>query len=61
MTTMPTTRELAAVQQAAKNADDAQKKLELVIRRASRAGASLREIAEVAGMSYESVRRILQR
>jgi hypothetical protein len=49
---MANSRELAAVAQAARSVEAAQDRLEIAIRRASAKGASLRTIAEHAGVSY---------
>jgi DNA-directed RNA polymerase specialized sigma24 family protein len=49
------------VNEAAKKAAKARSELEEAIIAAQVAGHSLREIAELAGMSHESVRQILQR
>jgi predicted HTH domain antitoxin len=52
---------LVRVSDAAKKAAEARSELEEAIIAAQVARHSLREIAEPAGMSYESVRQILQR
>ena len=52
---------LVRVSDAAKKAAKARSELEEAIIAAQVAGHSLREIAELAGMSHESVRQILQR
>ena len=52
---------LVRVSNAAKKAAEARSELEEAIIAAQAAGRSLREIAELAGMSHESVRQILQR
>lgn len=46
---------------AARNAEDAQRFLEVQIQDARARGTSLRAIAEAAGVSHEQVRRILAR
>lgn len=52
---------LARVSDAAMKAAKVRSELEQAIVEAQAAGHSLREIAELAGMSHESVRQILQR
>lgn len=51
---------LSRVSRAAGKATKARRELEEAIIAAQRAGHSLRVIAELAGMSHESVRQILQ-
>ncbi len=51
-------KELANVKQAAAEAAVSRKTLEAAIREARAQGASLRDVAKAAGMSYETVRRI---
>lgn len=66
---MATTTELDAKQQdvlklvryAAENADVASSKRDAAIREAHRTGSSLRDIAEVSGISHMTVKRILER
>lgn len=52
---------LAQVSKAAEKATRSRAELEDAIVAAQRAGHSLREIAELAGVSHESVRLIIQR
>ncbi len=76
MTDMPTTRPvieiettgpdaakrlLRLVQYGGQNADRAVASRDAAIREAQRAGASLRDIAEVAGVSHMTVKRIVER
>jgi hypothetical protein len=52
------TPDLTAVREAAGHATSGRKQLETEIRRARGKGASLRAIAEAAGLTHETVRRI---
>lgn len=52
---------LKLVRYAAENADVASSKRDAAIREAHRAGSSLREIAEVSGISHMTVKRIVER
>lgn len=52
---------LKLVRYAAENADGASSKRDAAIREAHRAGSSLREIAEVSGISHMTVKRIVER
>lgn len=52
---------LKLVRYAARNADVATSKRDAAIREAHRAGASLRDIAAVSGISHMTVQRIIQR
>jgi DNA-binding NarL/FixJ family response regulator len=54
-------RLLQLVSHGAKNADRATASRDAAIREAHRAGASLRDIAEVAGVSHMTVKRIIER
>ncbi len=55
---MPKVRSLNKVERAAKNVWVWRRALEDAIREARAQGASLRDVAKAAGMSYETVRRI---
>lgn len=55
------TRLLKLVRFAARTAQVAASKRDAAIREAHRAGASLREIANVSGISHMSVKRIVER
>jgi len=76
MTDMPTTRPvieiettgpeaaqrlLQLVRHGTRNADRAIASRDAAIREAHRAGASLRDIAEVAGVSHMTIKRIVER
>ncbi len=50
--------DLKKVERAAAKAAVSREELEAAIREAREAGASLRDVAKAAGMSYETVRRI---
>ena len=52
---------LKLVRYAAENAQVAETKRDAAVREAHRAGASLREIADVAGISHMTVKRIIER
>lgn len=52
---------LKMVRYAAENADVASSKRDAAIREAHRAGSSLRDIAEVSGISHMTVKRIVER
>jgi hypothetical protein len=52
------TPDLTAVREAASHAAGGRRQLETEIRRARGKGASLRAIAEAAGLTHETVRRI---
>ncbi len=52
---------LKLVRYAADNADVASSKRDAAIREAHRAGSSLREIADVSGISHMTVKRIVER
>jgi len=52
---------LKLVRYAAENADVASSKRDAAVREAHRAGASLRDIAAVSGISHMSVKRIVER
>jgi AcrR family transcriptional regulator len=54
-------RLLQLVSHGAKNADRATASRDAAIREAHRAGASLRDIAKVAGVSHMTVKRIIER
>lgn len=54
-------RLLQLVRYGAQNADRAISSRDAAIREAHRAGASLRDIAEVAGVSHMTVKRIIER
>lgn len=54
-------RLLQLVRHGAQNADRAAASRDAAIREAHRAGASLRDIAEVAGVSHMTVKRIVER
>jgi DNA-binding NarL/FixJ family response regulator len=54
-------RLLQLVSHGARNADRAVASRDAAIREAHRAGASLRDIAEVAGVSHMTVKRIVER
>jgi DNA-binding NarL/FixJ family response regulator len=63
-TTKPESKQenlLKLVRYAAENADVASSKRDAAIREAHRAGSSLREIAEVSGISHMTVKRIVER
>lgn len=51
---------LAALDQVARHAEQARREVDRAVRIAHNAGASLRDIAKAAGISHESVRRIVQ-
>jgi hypothetical protein len=51
--------ELQRVKRAAAKAAAAREELDQAMREAHAAGASLRKIAEAAGVSYEQVRRVV--
>lgn len=53
-----TTDDLWSIRLAAARATDARTRLDAEILKARKSGASLRKIAEAAGMSYETVRRM---
>jgi hypothetical protein len=50
--------DLTAVREAASHAESGRRQLETEIRKARGKGASLRAIAEAAGLTHETVRRI---
>jgi DNA-directed RNA polymerase specialized sigma24 family protein len=52
--------ELVAVRRAARARQQADQRFAEAVRAASKAGHSLREIADGTGVSHESIRRILQ-
>ena len=52
------TPDLTAVREAASHAESGRRQLETEIRKARRKGASLRAIAEAAGLTHETVRKI---
>lgn len=52
---------LKLVRYAADNADVASSKRDAAIREAHRSGSSLRDIAEVSGISHMTVKRIIER
>ncbi len=52
---------LKLVRYAADNAEVASSKRDAAIREAHRAGSSLREIADVSGISHMTVKRIVER
>jgi hypothetical protein len=52
------TPDLTAVREAASQAESGRRQLETEIRKARRKGASLRAIAEAAGLTHETVRKI---
>ena len=54
-------RLLQLVRHGARNADRAVASRDAAIREAHRAGASLRDIAEVAGVSHMTIKRIVER